>query len=68
MNCYDPSFLILRLVLATVNDMSFNPVGCFWAVAGIVSTSYYQLFVKSKQQDLETDSFQLLKYQGRSWC
>src|SRR5690606_1504427 len=30
----------------------------------ILATSFYQLFVKSKQQDLQADSFQVLKYQA----
>jgi solute carrier family 35 protein E3 len=55
--------VILGVALATVNDFSFNFVGCFWAVAGILSTSFYQLFVKSKQDSLGANSWQLLKYQ-----
>lgn len=56
--------VVLGVALATVNDFSFNAVGCFWAVAGILSTSFYQLFVKSKQDSLGANSWQLLKYQA----
>jgi solute carrier family 35 protein E3 len=57
--------VVLGVALATVNDFSFNLVGCFWAVAGILSTSFYQLFVKTKQDSLGANSWQLLKYQVR---
>jgi solute carrier family 35 protein E3 len=31
-----------------------------WAVCGILSTSLYQIYIKSKQQDLQLNSYQLL--------
>lgn len=56
--------VIMGVALATVNDFSFNVVGAFWAVAGILSTSLYQLFVKEKQKSLDANSWQLLSYQA----
>jgi solute carrier family 35 protein E3 len=50
--------------LATVTDMDLNLWGVIWAVAGIMSTSFYQIWVKSKQQDLGLDSYQLLFLQA----
>jgi solute carrier family 35, member E3 len=51
-------------MLATTNDVQLNMVGTVYACCGVLSTSYYQLFVKSKQQDLGLDAFQLLYYQA----
>jgi solute carrier family 35 protein E3 len=56
--------VVIGVALATVNDFSFNMFGAFWAVAGILSTSFYQLFVKAKQDSLGANSWQLLKYQA----
>lgn len=56
--------VVIGVILATVNDVSFNLVGFFWAVAGVLSTSFYQMFVKSKQDSLGANSWQLLKYQA----
>ena len=56
--------VVIGVALATVNDFSFNAFGAFWAVAGILSTSFYQLFVKAKQDSLGANSWQLLKYQA----
>jgi solute carrier family 35 protein E3 len=55
--------VVVGVALATVNDFSFNVLGAVYAVAGILSTSFYQLFVKSKQDSLG-NSWQLLKYQA----
>ena len=56
--------VVVGVALATVSDVTFNLVGATWAVAGILSTSFYQLFVKSKQDSLGANSWQLLKYQA----
>ena len=52
------------VILASVSDVEFNWLGCFWATAGILSTSYYQIFVKTKQASLGANSFQILEYQA----
>jgi len=56
--------VVVGVALATVSDVTFNMVGALWAVAGILSTSFYQLFVKSKQDSLGANSWQLLLYQA----
>ena len=56
--------LVFGVILASVSDVQFNALGCFWAVAGILSTSYYQIFVKTKQNSLKANSFQVLEYQA----
>lgn len=56
--------ICLGVAMATVNDVEVNFVGTFWAIAGIISTSFYQIWVKSKQQDLGLNSYQLLYCQA----
>ena len=50
--------------MAIVSDFSFNAVGAFWAVAGLVATAFYQVLIKTRQDKLEANSFQLLHYQA----
>jgi len=50
--------------LATVNDLELNPIGLTYAVLGLFSTSFYQIWVKTRQQDLGLNSYQLLYYQA----
>jgi len=56
--------ICIGVALATVNDLAANTTGTIFAWLGIISTSFYQIFVKSKQQDLGLDSYQLLFYQA----
>jgi len=56
--------ICVGVVMATVNDFDLNFWGMFWAICGIISTSFYQIWVKSKQQDLGLNSFQLLFLQA----
>jgi len=52
------------VALATVNDLELNATGVIFAVCGLVSTSFYQIWVKTRQQDLNLNSYQLLYYQA----
>ena len=52
------------VAMATVNDFSFNAAGAFWASAGLLATAFYQLLVKTRQDKLGVNSFQLLHYQA----
>jgi len=52
------------VAIATVNDFSFNAAGTFWASAGLLATAFYQLLVKTRQDRLGVNSFQLLHYQA----
>lgn len=56
--------VILGVMLASVSDVHLNFEGTVCAVLGILSTSYYQIFVKTKQKSLEANSFQVLEYQA----
>ena len=54
----------IGVAMATVSDFSFNYNGTFWAVAGLIATAFYQLLVKTRQDLLKCNSFQLLHYQA----
>merc|ERR1712227_61940 len=41
-----------------------NYNGTFWAIAGLIATAFYQLLVKTRQDSLKCNSFQLLHYQA----
>ncbi|EGD77062.1 solute carrier family 35 member E3 [Salpingoeca rosetta] len=64
-----PILLSLLLVCigvaqATQADVTTNSKGLFFATCGVLVTSIYQIWVKTKQQDLEVSAFQLLFYQA----
>ena len=54
----------IGVAMATVSDFSFNYNGTFWATAGLIATAFYQLLVKTRQDSLKCNSFQLLHYQA----
>ena len=56
--------ICVGVALATVSDVEVNSTGTLFALLGICSTSMYQLWVKTKQQDLGLDSYQLLFLQA----
>jgi solute carrier family 35 protein E3 len=52
------------VVLATVGSVETDIRGLLFGIAGIVSTSIYQIWVKTEQNRLECSSEQLLYYQA----
>jgi len=53
--------------MATVSSLEVNGMtGLFFGVMGILSTSVYQIWVKSEQKDLSLSPFQLLHNQAFS--
>jgi len=56
--------ICIGVCLASGADTAISQIGLFHAVCGIISTSFYQIWVKSKQQDLQLDSYQLLFLQA----
>lgn len=54
----------IGVALATSSDVEMNFWGTFHALMGIVTTSFYQIWVKKEQQDLGLDSYQLLFLQS----
>lgn len=54
----------IGVALATTSDVELNFWGLVHAVMGIITTSFYQIWVKTQQQDLQLDSYQLLFLQA----
>ncbi|KAK9694750.1 hypothetical protein K7432_013295 [Basidiobolus ranarum] len=50
--------------IASVTDVSLNWVGTFFALAGVLVTSLYQIWIGTKQKSLGVNSWQLLYYQA----
>ena len=56
--------ICVGVAIATVSSIDVNFWGLFWGIAGILSTSIYQIWVKTEQSNLEASSQQLLYYQA----
>jgi solute carrier family 35 protein E3 len=56
--------ICVGVCLATVNDIELTGTGLMYGVLGLLSTSFYQIWVKARQQDLGLNSYQLLYYQA----
>ncbi|KAJ3215057.1 hypothetical protein HK099_006547 [Clydaea vesicula] len=52
------------VIVVSVTDFSLNVVGTIFAMLGVVVGSTYQIWVGTKQKELNCDSFQLLYYQS----
>ena len=52
------------VAVTTVSDVSANFIGTFYAIAGLLGATYYQIFVKTKQKGLNANSWQVLHYQA----
>ena len=52
------------VVIASVTDVQLNFIGTVFALAGVIVTSLYQIWVGTKQKDLAVNSMQLLYYQA----
>jgi len=50
----------LGVVLTSATDVQFNLIGTIFAFLGVLVTSWYQIWVGSKQKELGLDSMQLL--------
>ncbi|KAJ3612075.1 hypothetical protein NHX12_020352 [Muraenolepis orangiensis] len=56
--------ITLGVVLNSMYDLSFNVMGMMFAMLGVLVTSFYQVWVGSKQKELQVNSMQLLYYQA----
>ncbi|XP_075751116.1 solute carrier family 35 member E3 isoform X1 [Rhipicephalus microplus] len=56
--------LTLGVYLSTYYDIRFNILGTCYALAGVVVTSLYQVWVGEKQKEFQVNSMQLLFYQA----
>lgn len=58
------AIICVGVAIATVADAEANFVGTVFALSALLITSMYQIWVKSKQRELECNSYQLLYYQA----
>ncbi|KAI9030520.1 triose-phosphate transporter family-domain-containing protein [Hyaloraphidium curvatum] len=58
------AIILVGVTIATVTDVELNFWGTIVAFAGVVVTSLYQIFVGTKQKELQCDALQLLYYQA----
>jgi len=56
--------ITLGVLLNSYNDVKFNLLGTLIASVGVVVTSFYQVWVGSKQTEFNVNSMQLLYYQA----
>ena len=56
--------VFIGILLNSMYDLKFSPIGTFWALLGVLTTSVYQILVHQKQKELGLDSMQLLSYQA----
>jgi solute carrier family 35 protein E3 len=56
------------VILATSADLQSNFLGTVFAVLGLLSTSLYQIWVKTEQKDLALSAWQLLYLQAPVSC
>lgn len=54
----------LGVFLNSAYDVQFNVPGTFFALVGVVVTSFYQVWVGEKQKEFQVNSMQLLYYQA----
>uniref|UniRef100_A0A0G4H1E7 Sugar phosphate transporter domain-containing protein n=1 Tax=Chromera velia CCMP2878 TaxID=1169474 RepID=A0A0G4H1E7_9ALVE len=60
--------IIIGVILATVTDLSVNFWGVVFGACGVLSTSFYQIWVKTEQKRLDCNAPQLLAYQSPVSC
>jgi solute carrier family 35 protein E3 len=54
----------IGVVITSATDVQVNFIGTVFAAAGVIVTSYYQIWVGTGQKDLGVNSMQLLYYQA----
>lgn len=57
-------FVIIGVMIVTASEIELEILGFVYAVLGVLSTSFYQVWIKSRQQDLQLSGPQLLYYQA----
>ena len=56
--------VVIGIIIVTFNEVELRFWGLIYAVCGVLSTSFYQVWVKTRQQDLGLSPPQLLYYQA----
>ena len=54
----------IGVTISSASDLKFNLLGCIIALLGVVAASLYQIWVGTRQKELDVNSFQLLYYQA----
>lgn len=54
------SVLLLGIGIATVTDVEINTLGLVFAFLAVITTTLYQIWIGSKQKELEMSQFQVL--------
>lgn len=54
----------IGVMIVSLTDASLNAIGTIYALTGVLAASLYQIWVGTKQEDLQMNSFQLLYYQA----
>eukprot|EP01084_Bolivina_argentea_P054386 99754_1 len=57
-------FVVIGIIVVTCNEVELRFWGLIYAICGVLSTSFYQVWVKTRQQDLGLSPPQLLYYQA----
>merc|ERR1719461_127715 len=57
-------FVVIGIIIVTCNEVELRFWGLIYAICGVLSTSFYQVWVKTRQQDLGLSPPQLLYYQA----
>ena len=60
--------IMVGVFLATGAEIASNFVGTFFAVCGLMSTGFYQIWVKTEQKALDLNAWQLLYLQAPTSC
>merc|ERR1719361_2566907 len=56
--------VVVGILIVTCNEVELRLWGLVYAACGVLSTSFYQVWVKTRQQDLGLSPPQLLYYQA----
>jgi len=56
--------ICIGVSIVSATDVQLNAIGFFYSVLGVLVTSYYQIWVGTKQKELKVNAMQLLYYQA----
>jgi len=56
--------ICIGVSIVSATDVQLNMIGFFYSVLGVLVTSYYQIWVGTKQKELKVNAMQLLYYQA----
>jgi len=56
--------ICIGVSIVSATDVQLNMIGFFYSVLGVLVTSFYQIWVGTKQKELKVNAMQLLYYQA----